>query len=672
MTSTSLIGWILLLPLLGALFNGIVGRFAGRTFVDWVACGTVFTAFLLSLATVAQLFGVGIEGDAPAALTFSTGTWFQAGRIAVEFGFRVDALSAVLLLIITGVGSLIHLYSTSYMHDDPGFWRYFAWLNLFVFAMLCLVLGDNLLILFLGWEGVGVASWLLIGFWYQDIDKASAGRKAFIVNRVGDAALLLGLFLIATAAGTVNLAEIATWANALPLTDLTNDGLPWGMGLLLTVACVLLFVGCSGKSAQLPLHVWLPDAMAGPTPVSALIHAATMVTAGVYLIARLSSVFALAPWALGLVAVVGAATALFAATVGLVQSDIKKVLAWSTVSQLGFMFLAVGTGSFFAGVFHLMTHAFFKALLFLAAGSVIHGLHGEQNICRMGGLKDLMPRTHLTFLAGCLAIAGLPLVTSGFYSKDEILWYALSNESVLGGPTAYIPYSWLLWGVGAVTAGLTALYMFRLYFLVFWGTYRGDDETRAKVHESPWAMTLPLGVLAVLALVGGFVAIPKILGGPIPTGLTDLHAWLLPVVGHGEALFVNQFDGYGMAWLSMLVASVMGVGGIAAAWKLYGADERPIVDTVRARLGKLVTAAERAWYVDDVYQFVFGKVLWWKGLALHRLVDEVVLDGIVVRGAGHGMRALGTALRRFQSGDVQRYLAYVVLGTAMLLYLLIR
>src|SRR6185295_3323097 len=410
-------------------------------------------------------------------------SWIDVGSLRVDAAFAVDPLSAVMILVVTGIGGLIYIYSTGYMHDDPAYWRFFAYLNLFTAAMLTLVLGDSLLLMFVGWEGVGLCSWALIGFWWREWPNTTAGNKAFIVNRVGDFGFVLGIFLLfwtldSAGHGTVVFRDLQH--HAASLEGRTIWGLP-----VVVLATLFLFVGATGKSAQIPLYVWLPDAMAGPTPVSALIHAATMVTAGVYMIGRLSFLFAMAPETLAVVAGIGAATALFAATIGLVQNDIKRVLAYSTVSQLGYMFVAMGVGAWAAGIFHLVTHAFFKACLFLGSGSVIHGMSGEQDMRKMGGLKDKMPVTALTMFVGCLAIAGVPFL-SGFFSKDEILWSAFKIGE----------YGTAVWLVGFLVAGMTAFYMFRLYYMTFAGTFRGTEEQAAHVHESPRSMTVPLMVLA--------------------------------------------------------------------------------------------------------------------------------------------------------------------------------
>ncbi|TVR02946.1 MAG: NADH-quinone oxidoreductase subunit L [Deltaproteobacteria bacterium] len=660
----TLLGWIALLPLLGAIFNGILGARLPRALVSTVAAGAMGVAFILSIVAVWTLFQGRFEGadghTLYGALYHNVFTWFEVGSLRVDFELLLDPLSAVMILIITGVGFLIHVYSIGYMEGDRSWWRFFTYLNFFVFAMLMLVLGDNLVVLFLGWEGVGVASYLLIGFWYEDDEKASAGKKAFIVNRVGDFAVLLALFLLVIYAGSLSVVELREWASTLSPAQVT------ALGGVLTAICILLFIGCTGKSAQIPLFVWLPDAMAGPTPVSALIHAATMVTAGVYLIARLNFLFVLSPTAMTLIAVIGGLTAFFAATIGVVQNDIKKVLAYSTVSQLGFMFLAVGVGSFFAGVFHLMTHAFFKALLFLGAGSVIHGMHHEQDIRRMGGLKDYMPITRWTFLVGCLAIAGFPLF-SGFFSKDEILWYTLANVHLLGG----VNLSWFLWFLALGTAFLTAFYMFRLYFLTFEGECRADEKTRSHIHESPLAMTLPLVVLAVLAGFGGFVGIPPVLGNALGGLPNVMHDWLYQVIGPGEAFFAYRFEGYGMAWMSMAAATASGIGGIALAWLFYGKPS-DVPGAMAEKAAAVHRILSNKYYVDEFYAATVGRGVTLLGRVCHRLVDELLIDTLLVNGTARLMGFLGSVLRVVQNGQVQRYVAFVFLGIAIILYLVLR
>jgi NADH-quinone oxidoreductase subunit L len=671
---TYLLGLIVLFPALGALLWGTVGRMLPRRLVGAGATLSVAVPFVLGVIAILVMVSNPAESHGHAmypTLTQTLWSWFGAGSLSVEFAFALDPLNAVVLLVITGVGSLIHLYSMSYMADDESYARYFAYLNLFVAAMLVLVLADNLVLLFLGWEGVGVASYLLIGFWFSDGAKADAGKKAFITNRVGDLAFLLALFLLFQLAGGFDFETLREWASGLNATQIVADGSTTSFGWLLTLICVLFFIGCTGKSAQIPLHVWLPDAMAGPTPVSALIHAATMVTAGVYLIARLGFLFSLAPWALAIVAVVGALSALIAALIATVQTDIKKVLAYSTISQLGFMFVAVGSGSYFAGVFHLMTHAFFKALLFLGAGAVIHALHGEQDITKMGDLRTKLRVTGGTFLVGCFAIAGLPLITSGFYSKDEVLWFALSNVNVLGGPSSSPIWGWGLWLVMTATAGLTAFYMFRLYFLVFESPTRLDAEAQAHIHAPGWEMHVPLVVLAVLSVVGGFVAIPHALGGPIGGTFFDLHGWLYGAIDAGEGLYSSRFASGAFVYVSMIAAILMSLGGMYLAFRLY-AKPSEVPGAVVSRLGRVHRVIENRFYFDELYAATFGRALYWGGVLLHRVVDELAVQTLLVGSVASGTRLVGTVLRQLHNGDVQRYVALTVMSIAVVVYLLVR
>src|SRR5215471_16816129 len=497
---------IVLLPLLGFLLNGLFGNRLGKAFVSAVGCGLPILAFGVAVNSFLVLQS---SGSAP--FIDSVYTWALIGGSSFEVSFYFDRLSAVMALIVTGVGSLIHIYSTGYMKEDSSYARYFAYLNLFLFFMLLLVLGRSLLVLFVGWEGVGLASYLLIGFWFEDSEKAGAGKKAFITNRIGDAGFLLGMFLLYQALGTLDADRInAAFMGAAP------------PAVSASLVGILLFIGASGKSAQIPLHVWLPDAMAGPTPVSALIHAATMVTAGVYLVARLSGIYMHAPEASAVVAAVGVATAFFAATIAVAQTDIKKVLAYSTISQLGFMFVALGVGAYGVAIFHLYTHAFFKACLFLGAGSVIHALGGEQDIRKMGGLARKIPVTFATFAVATAAIAGIPPL-AGFFSKDEILWYAFAS-STGGSP--------LLFTVAAATALLTAFYMFRLLWLTFFGASRMTKEVEDHVHESPLSMTGVLVVLAALSAIGGFLALPHFLAPllPLPEVVPALERYETPLL----------------------------------------------------------------------------------------------------------------------------------------------
>ena len=612
----NLLTLIVLLPLAGFVLNGLLGNRLGRGFVSVIGCGLPVLAFLAAVRAFMQL-----DGAAGAALVETAYTWALVGDFSFEIAFYLDRLSGLMTLIVTGVGSLIHVYSTGYMKDDPGYARYFSYLNLFLFFMLLLVLGRSLLVCFVGWEGVGLASYLLIGFWFEDPAKAAAGKKAFITNRIGDAGFLLGMFLIYHALGTLDFDTVnAAFQGPVP------------PAVSASLVGVLLFIGATGKSAQIPLHVWLPDAMAGPTPVSALIHAATMVTAGVYLVARLNGLYLQAPEASQLIAVVGLATAFFAATIAVVQTDIKKVLAYSTISQLGFMFLALGVGAYGVAVFHVYTHAFFKACLFLGAGSVIHALGGEQDIRRMGGLWRRIPVTFWTFAVATAAIAGLPPL-AGFFSKDEILWYAFASER--GG-------SPLLWAVASLTALLTAFYMFRLLILTFLTPSRMSHEVEHHVHESPWSMTGVLLVLAVLSAVGGFFHVNVFLEPIMPEPATA-HA-----LEHLELPLI-------------VLAVVTGLAGLAAAVYVY-----------RSGLGRGEALARRfagahrllsgKYYVDELYEAVLGRPLHW-------VSDRVFLgigDRRLIDGSLHGLASLANRaagrLGRIETGNLQFYVWLVVLG----------
>jgi NADH-quinone oxidoreductase subunit L len=582
--------------------------------IGLVACGTVALSFLVSLYAAVRAHGAPDH-----TLVETLWTWLPGGAAAtgsgpapfqIDWAYQVDPLSSAMILVVTFVGLLIHVYSIGYMGHDPGYARYMAYLNLFMFAMLTLVLGANYGVLFVGWEGVGLCSYLLIGFWFEKQSASDAGKKAFIVNRIGDAAFLLGMFLVFFAFGTLDFREVGRAAAAMPVEH------AWGGTL--TLIAVLLFVGACGKSAQIPLYVWLPDAMEGPTPVSALIHAATMVTAGVYMVARSAVIYAHAPNALLLVAVVGAVTAIFAASIGLVQNDIKRVLAYSTVSQLGYMFLACGVGAFAAGIFHLATHAFFKALLFLGSGSVIHAMSGEQDLRKMGGLRDKLPWTHKTMWVGCVAIAGIPFF-AGFFSKDEILWSAFK----VGG------YGRVVWLIGFVAAALTAFYMFRLYHLTFSGRFRGTSEQEHHLHESPPSMVLPLQVLALGSILAGFLGVPALLGGPLGIGNAIEH-FLEPAFEPAhEALrgvFTATVPGHGVEAALMLASVALAAGGILVARHLY--RTRPeIPDRLAAAFAGAHRVLLNKYYVDELYGKVFVRGLaLGGGNALHG-VDRYVVDG---------------------------------------------
>ncbi len=632
---TSTLWLIPALPLAGFLLALVAGH--SRRLLTIVAPVAVGAAFLVALAAVLGL----LRAPEGARLVDRVYPWIVADGFHADVAFRIDALSAVMVLIVTGVGFLIHVYSVGYMAHDESLPRFFAYLNLFMFAMLLLVLADNLLVLFVGWEGVGLCSYLLIGFWYEKDENAAAGKKAFIVNRIGDVGFVLGLLLLAwsTAAnGTVSLDFSHIEAHAPSLDPATA-----------TTIALLLLVGAAGKSAQLPLYVWLPDAMAGPTPVSALIHAATMVTAGIYMIARLHMVFLAGPFALEVVAILGATTALFAATIALVQTDIKKVLAYSTVSQLGFMVLALGVGAFATAIFHLMTHAFFKALLFLAAGSVIHGMSGEQDVSQMGGLRRKMPITWWTFLVGTLAISGAPGF-AGFFSKDEILAHTWES-----GHHA-------LWAIAAFTATLTAFYMFRLLFLTFTGEPRARPEVAHHVHESPAVMTLPLVILAVLSLIGGWVGLPEgWLWGPA------FGRFLAPVTGHPHL----AEHGAGVETALMIVATLLAAAGATLAYVFY-VRFPGLPDVLARRLQSVYELLRNKYWVDELYDALVVRPYVALSTFLWRVVDQVVIDG-VVNGVATAVVANGQLWRYVQDGNVQHY-ALVFLGgaIALLSYYLVR
>jgi NADH-quinone oxidoreductase subunit L len=619
---TTLVRWIVALPALGVLYHVFVGRRLPRT-VALVGPAVVGAAFALAIAAAVRLAGAG----AGAVLHDRMYGWIVAGPFRADAAFRLDALSAIMTLVVTGVGFLIHGYSVGYMHGDRGFARFFAYLNLFTTAMLILVLADNLLLLFVGWEGVGLCSYLLIGFWYEKEENAAAGKKAFLVNRIGDAGFLLGLFLIVwTLAGH----DPNHWTLDFAVIERHAD---WLAPVAVPV-CLLLFVGATGKSAQIPLYVWLPDAMAGPTPVSALIHAATMVTAGVYMIARLHPLYALAPAALEVVAVVGTLTALLAAVIATAQVDIKKVLAYSTVSQLGLMFLALGVGATAAGVFHLVTHAFFKALLFLGAGSVIHGLGGEQDLRRMGGLRHAMPVTFVTMAVATLAISGVPPF-SGFFSKDEIVWGAFATSHPVLGVLAF------------VVSFLTAYYTGRLLCMAFFGTSRArHDGQEHHAHESPAVMAAPLAVLAVLAAGGGWL--------PVPAVLERAH-------------LVAEPEGPAAPLWMFALASAVALAGLALAWQLYVVrPELPAV--VAERLGGFYALVRDKFRVDELYDATVVRLVFGTADVSARRIDPGVIDG-AVNGVGMLVAAMGGAWRRLQSGNVQHYaLSFLVGALALLLW----
>ena len=636
---TALLRWIVLCPLVGTILC-LYGAKTGRASVAKLAGPlSVLAAFAVSLVAVAQLWQLPPEG----ALLDRMYTWIQATPLTLEAAFRVDHLTSVMILIVTGVGFLIHVYSLGYMHDDPDVARFFAYLNLFTTSMLILVLGDSLPMLFIGWEGVGLCSYLLIGFWYLDEVNADAGRKAFIANRVGDAAFLVGMFLLFW-----SLAQIDTPSlNFTDVNRLAPKLAEWSPAVV-TAICMLFFIGATGKSAQIPLYVWLPDAMAGPTPVSALIHAATMVTAGVYMIARLSPLYVLSPTTLEVVAVIGAATAIFAATIGVVQRDLKKILAYSTVSQLGYMFLALGCGAFSAAIFHLMTHAFFKACLFLCAGSVMHAMHGELDVFKMGGLKKEMPITARTFLVAALAISGFPGF-SGFFSKDLIL------------EAAYMSGHTYLWMIGVVAAFLTAFYVFRAYFLAFEGPSRVEPEKRHHLHESPRNMTIPLIVLAFLSLVGGFIGLPEgLLWGD------EMGHYLEPSLAH---LSHAHHPTTGTLVFLIAVASGVGLAGIGLDYLLYG-QKSDLADRIAARFSGLYRLLWNKYYIDELYDALFIQPYVRLSRYFWQTVDSGLIDG-AVNGVADLVGEVGGRVRRLQTGNVQAYALAMLIGALLVVAVLV-
>jgi NADH-quinone oxidoreductase subunit L len=635
------------------LINGFFGKRYSKAAVGWVGCSALGLSFFTSVLVFFELIGRPPTERLFEKVIFD---WVVSGNLQTVVGYQIDPLSILMALVVTGVSFFIHIYSVGYMHDDPGFPRYFTYLNLFVFMMLNLILANNFLLMFVGWEGVGLCSYLLIGFWFEKDSAANAGKKAFIVNRVGDFGFLLGMFLLFTSLGkqgvwSLDFTEV--FANASKLDTAT-----------VTAITLLLFVGATGKSAQIPLYVWLPDAMEGPTPVSSLIHAATMVTAGVYMIARCNVLYSMAPISMAIVAIVGVATAIYTASIGICQNDIKKVLAYSTISQLGYMFVGVGVGAYSAGIFHLMTHAFFKGLLFLGAGSIMHALSGELDMRKMGGLRKMIPVTFWTFFIATLAIAGIPGL-SGFFSKDEILWQAFSSSHG----------HFLLWLVGAVAAGMTAFYMFRALFLTFWGECRADEHVKHHIHESPRIMTVPLMVLAIASVLGGYLGVPHLLGGA-----NHIHEFLAPVLGgaepakaHAGITLLSQAWASGggagghsaaLEFLMMAVSVVIALSGIGIAYLFYvknPALPKQFAENFRG-LYKLVF---NKYYIDELYETLFVKSLKGLGIGLWKGFDDFIIDG-TVNGIAYLVGWISSVLRRIQTGLVQNYAFSMILGGVIL------
>ena len=632
-----------LLPLVGAATNGIFGGRWPKKVISAVALSSTTLAFFAALEAVREFVTLS-PNQIPWIKTYFT--WISAGGFKADFALQVDQLTVIMLLVVTGVGWLIHIYSTGYMHDDPGYRRFFPYLNLFMFFMLVLILAANYLLMFVGWEGVGLCSYLLIGFFFLKQSATNAGNKAFWVNRIGDFGFFLGMLLIFRTFGSLDFSVVLPGAAGM-----TAD--PAGQIGTLTLIALLLFVGATGKSAQLPLYVWLPDAMEGPTPVSALIHAATMVTAGVYMVVRSHAIFLNAPVAMQVVAVIGCVTALFAATIGLVQTDIKKVLAYSTVSQLGYMFLACGVGAFGAGIFHLMTHAFFKGLLFLAAGSVIHAMGGEQDMRKMGGLRKKIPVTFWTMFMATLAIAGAPGF-SGFFSKDEIL-----NEAQRVSP--------VLWGLGVLTAGLTSFYMFRLLFLTFFGKPQ-YDERKVHVHESPKSMTVPLIILAILSVCGGWPAAPHLMGGA-----NYFKDFLAPVVATAAepAAAAAESSGGGDILQALIGAPVIaGLLGFLLAWWLYIKSPKT-PKKLASSFSALYQLLSGKYFIDELYlALIVRPLVWISRNVLWHAVDEGAIDG-TVNGVASVSRETGDRLRRANTGNIRSYATWIVVGALVFTSLLL-
>lgn len=664
MDVTILVGIILLLPLAGAAYNGLLGLFIPALRKnEWVVGGIGTLMVAIPFALTLHLF-MTYSGE-PYVATFFT--WMATGDLDISFAYRIDPLSLIMTLVVTGVGALIHLYSIGYMHGDRGFWKFFAYLNLFIFAMLNLVLANNLPVLFLGWEGVGLCSYLLIGFWYTDRKNSAAANKAFIVNRIGDFAFLLGMFILFKHLGGLDFDTILGFADSVAA-GTAPEWVNW--------VVLLFFIGATGKSAQIPLFIWLPDAMAGPTPVSALIHAATMVTSGLYLLARLSPLVLSAPTIMMIIAIIGALTAIMAATIAITQNDIKRVLAYSTVSQLGFMFMAAGVGAFFVAIFHVFTHAFFKACLFLGSGSVIHAMHDvehhleheghkehldPQDMRTMGGLKKYMPSTRWTYLFATVAIAGLPL-TAGFFSKDEILFKAF--EYGFNGNA----YAWVVWVVGIVTALLTAFYMMRSYMLTFEGEERWPMADKIKPHESPWTITTPLWVLGILSLVAGFLGLP----GVIAHGEWNwIHHYLgEPYGGPVAEAAINSHVSLGLEWGLIALGSAIAIIGLYWGYSAYTKHGLAYDESLQKRFGRLYRWWQGKYFWDEFYQKTVVRLVVGgaeKGLAPF---DQKVVDGIV-NGVAKTVRGTSGVLRYLQNGVVQNYALAIVLGVVIVVALML-
>lgn len=626
---TQLAALLPFIPLLGFIINGLGFPRISKSVAGWIGCGSVFISFLISSALFIQSLTYSTQ-----QVTISLFDWIVAGNIHVGFSFFIDHLTLIMLMIVTGVGFLIHVYSVGYMHDDEGFGKFFAYMNLFIFFMLLLVMGASYVMMFIGWEGVGLCSYLLIGFWWKNRDYSAAANKAFIMNRIGDLGFLLGIFLMFITFGSSDFEKVFAGSSSFA----TNDK-------VIIAITLLLFIGAIGKSAQIPLYTWLPDAMAGPTPVSALIHAATMVTAGVYMVARSNILYSIAPLSLEVVTIVGLATAVLAALIAVTQSDIKKVLAYSTVSQLGYMFVAEGSSAYSSGIFHLMTHAFFKALLFLGAGSVIHALHHEQDLRKMGGLRKWLPTTFLTMFIATLAISGFPPF-AGFFSKDEILVAAYGHSPVV---------FWIL----SVTSVLTALYMFRLLFLTFFGEFRGGHHGHEQVHESPKVMTVPLMILAVLSAIGGFLGLPALFGN-----LHWINHYLEPVFASNPRL-AEHHESAGLE-IAIAVTTIVVIGVIWWACNEKYVKKKVAVQLVESQLPWWYRLSYHKFYVDELYARVVVKPVEWFGDFFRDKFEPNVIDG-AVNSMGNLTVWLSGQLRKIQTGNIGFYVLSMVIGMVLLL-----
>jgi NADH-quinone oxidoreductase subunit L len=625
----ALIPYIFISPLIGFLINGLLGgRYKNKNIAGWIATLAVTVSFVISCGVFVEMLSAPAEER---TIHFILLDWLSVGKINVGLSYVIDQLSIIFILVITGVGALIHLYSTGYMHGDKGYARFFTYLNLFIVMMLQLVMADNFLLTFLGWEGVGLCSYLLIGFWFEEKKNGDAAKKAFIVNRIGDFGFLTAMGAMLVTYGSLNYSAVSSAA------------LGAGGSAALTFITMMLFLGCTGKSAQIPLYVWLPDAMAGPTPVSALIHAATMVTSGIYLVARANVLFALSPATLEVMAVVALLTAVFAGFMAIFQNDIKKVLAYSTVSQLGYMFIALGVGAFTAGVFHVLTHAFFKACLFLGSGAVIHAMHHEQDMQKMGGLKKYLPITYITFLLATLAIAGIPPF-AGFFSKDEIVWKALSHGNTL------------MWIIGPIAGLSTAFYMFRAVYLTFFGKERFDAHHHPP-HEVSSSMSIPLIVLAGLSVVGGFIGIPYVLGGS-----NVLHHWLEPILGKGEEIVLATSDhlDHSLELPLMIGSVIVALIGIFIATRYY--KSKTTLEASEKKLGTLYKLGYNKFYVDEIYDATVVQPTYHVSNGfLYKIFDVKIIDGIV-NGAAWVVGEIGGVIRKLQTGLVQNYAVVILVG----------